>query len=183
MRADAPETVRPMLSRIRHHLPDGGALRHGLPAISFALPDVVAEVGAAERATRCLVGQDVCILDGTRYYVRCRLAVPILDYEEPLVWMIWCRVSWRTCAAISSAGKFGGEERHVTAEGLLANRLADFPRTDGLASTIRFRNTGGQAEARINSERHKLGRLQRHGMTASDAIAQARRSGALLVFG
>jgi hypothetical protein len=63
--------------------------------VAFHRPDVVAEVGSNERQARVQEGNDLCVLDGKRFFVRALLPLPVADSELPYNIGLWVEVSRR----------------------------------------------------------------------------------------
>src|ERR1051325_4522965 len=50
-------------------------------------------VAEAERAQRCLLNADYCVIDNGDFFVRGCLEIPIIGREEPFIWGVWVSLS------------------------------------------------------------------------------------------
>ena len=61
---------------------------------AFAAPDNWFALPEAERATtRSRLDADLCVIDGTQFYVRSCLEIPVSDNPRAFVWGVWVSVS------------------------------------------------------------------------------------------
>lgn len=65
----------------------------GLPSPSAPYPYPYFLVPEAERAARCVLTPDQCVVDGTEFYVRASLPVHVHDADSPLLYGVWVSLS------------------------------------------------------------------------------------------
>ncbi len=57
------------------------------------VPDYVLAIPVAERESRCQMTADLCVIDGTEFFVRGILEVPVRDGAGPFTWGVWTTLS------------------------------------------------------------------------------------------
>jgi hypothetical protein len=73
-----------------------GQVHEGSPSIAFKAPDQYAGLSEEQKATMGKLSDDFCVIgheEGTDYFIRAVLEVPILGIEEPFLWGIWVSLS------------------------------------------------------------------------------------------
>jgi hypothetical protein len=73
-----------------------GDIHEGSPSMGFRMPDHYASLSEEQRAKLGKFSDDLCTIthkDGTDYFVRGVLEVPIHGVEEPFVWGVWVSLS------------------------------------------------------------------------------------------
>lgn len=62
-----------------------------------------------ERAARCELTQELCVVDGREFYICGCLEIPIIDGPGPFTWNVWVSLSLesfqRTCERWESADR------------------------------------------------------------------------------
>lgn len=174
----------PARDRIWFRCTDCKEIHHGLPEVSFELPEPIAVLGRSARARRVLVDGDVAILDGTRYFLRATLGVPVQGFAHEMTWGVWVETGW---------GAFKRYWQRLAAEGppvepfkaRLASTITGFGATRGLSGTVAETTEGLRPRFVLATTRraagHPLHEAQHHGVSAEVALAEARRVGVLVV--
>ncbi len=73
-----------------------GEVHEGSPSFGFAAPAPYSRLTQAEQASIAELSDDLCVIqhpEGTQYFVRAILEVPIHGVEEPFLWGIWVSAS------------------------------------------------------------------------------------------
>ncbi|HSR71118.1 MAG TPA: DUF2199 domain-containing protein, partial [Kiloniellales bacterium] len=70
-----------------------GKVHQGLPDYGFETPDHYLQVPEAERAARCRLSSDLCVIDERDHFVRAVLLVPIRGTAERFGWGVWSSLS------------------------------------------------------------------------------------------
>lgn len=76
-----------------------GDIHEGSPSIAFRAPDHYASLSDEQKASIGELSSDFCTIthdDGTDYFVRAVLEVPIHGIEEPFLWGIWVSLSQKS---------------------------------------------------------------------------------------
>jgi hypothetical protein len=158
--------------RLRYRCPDCRDVHDGLPDLCFALPDAIFVLEAEERQTRALVSSDLCVLDDTRYFIRCVLEVAVADHTDVFAYGLWAEVAGRDFNRYAVYYNTDVPQNHSSFEGLLANRLPLTEETLGLACSIALSSEEGlRPSLRVTDALHTLHEEQETGVTLSRALA------------
>jgi hypothetical protein len=168
-------------SRIRFRCAGSGRIETGLPEVSYEQPEICAALDPAAIRRRVLTTSDFTILDGSRYFVRVTLLVPIIGYDERFHWAAWVEVGWPAFKAYFEAFEDEDNSNLPAFPGRLANRFDGFPRSMGLAGIAYPRAHGERPHFVLKSRTHPLARAQFDGVTPQQAVAQAQSVGVLLM--
>jgi hypothetical protein len=119
----------------------------------------------AERAVRCILDADTCIVDQTFFFVRGCLEIPVQGEPEPFIWGVWVSLSR------SSFDQFvecleSAEHSHIGPFfGWLSAELPHCPSTENLKARVHLRNDGVRPYIELEPTEHPLAVEQRCGMT------------------
>lgn len=168
-------------SRIRFRSAGSSAIQHGLPEVVFRLPDPVQKLGEAAIERRALIDGDFAILDGTRYFVRATLTVPVSGYSDRFRWAVWVEADWRSYKAYWES--YADEEPSALEpfRARLVTAIDGFHRSSGLIVRVRPSTNGDRPALTVINRNHPLGRAQRDGISPQQAVAHARTVGVLLM--
>lgn len=163
-------------------------VHHGLPEISFELPEAVAALSKGARRRRVLLDGDVAILDGTRYFFRATLSAPVIGCDHDVTWGVWVEAGWSA---------FKSYWQHLAADGMgdvdelkpfkarLATTIAGLGTTRGLSGEISGSDDGARPvftlSATAKTVSHPLLKAQEAGVTQAFALEQARKVGVLML--
>ena len=68
-------------------------LHKGIPSFGWEYPLQYLDVSEDQRARRCLLTSDTCVIDGEAFFVRACLEVPVIGDEQPFSWGVWTSLS------------------------------------------------------------------------------------------
>jgi hypothetical protein len=158
--------------RIRYRGPLSAETHEGFPALVYAMPDVVFALTAAEREARAVVSSDLCILDDSRFFIRCGLSVPVLGCTDGLGYGPWVEVRVRDFTRYAVHFNGSGHPAWSAAEGRLANAFpAHAQTTAGLSCMIRLPADPTQRPAvEILDHDHPIAHEQIDGMSLPRAM-------------
>ncbi|KAF1050913.1 MAG: hypothetical protein GAK43_02630 [Stenotrophomonas maltophilia] len=139
------------------------------PAAWFALP-------ARERGQRALLSSDQCIIDGTAFYVLGRLVIPVVDADEPFVWLTWVALSEADFSRASDLWDSPGRESEPPYTGRVANQLPYAEPTLELTATLHTQPLGERPLVQLEVQAHPLVAEQQAGISAAQARALAERA-------
>jgi hypothetical protein len=142
-----------------------GRIHEGVPSLVAAAPLYAASIPGAERATRCHLDADTCVVDERIFFVRGCLEVPILGAAEPFVWCVWVslgRESFERFRAVIDAAQRAHEEPFF---GWLSAALLGYPDTENLKTRVHLRNRGERPFVELEPTSHPLAVEQRSGIT------------------
>jgi hypothetical protein len=109
------------LPRIRYRCPSCTEKHEGFPALAYAMPDVIFALTATEREARAVVSNDLCILDDSRFFIRCVMVVPVQGCDEALEYGPWVEVTHKDFSRYAVHFNGGGHPAWTATEGRLAN--------------------------------------------------------------
>ena len=64
-----------------------------MPAFDAEAPLFYYLIPEHERAARCELSSDVCVVDGKYFFVRGCIEIPVHGADEPFVWGVWVSLS------------------------------------------------------------------------------------------
>lgn len=142
-----------------------GKAHEGLPTDqAWILPDEVWAVPEPERTSRARWNADLCDMDG-RFFIRGVLKVPFQDLADYYGWGAWAEVAekdFHRYLEVYSAD--ASQEPPVS--GTLANNIAQYGNTLGLAVVVQFGNARSRPSFTVPPESgHPLAREQQGGMS------------------
>jgi hypothetical protein len=148
----------------RHHEEELRDVRAGLPEEIFRL----SQAERASRATGLDAGSDVACLDGTRFFVRAVVRVPILGEGDSFGWGVWVRVEESLTGAIAAAWDDPSAEGQMF-PGLLATDLTEYGGTLDLTGRLTMRTVDLLPDFELAELRHPFALDQRHGIALDRA--------------
>ena len=146
-----------------------GEVHKGMPAFHAPAPVSYYLVPEAERAERCVLGTDDCIIDDDKFFVHGRIEIPIHGQSDPFVWGVW--VSLSEASYYQWGENFEVEKRaHIGPFfGWLNTQLAPYPDTVALKTRVHLRNDWLRPYIELEPTDHPLAVEQREGMSAARA--------------
>jgi hypothetical protein len=144
-----------------------GAVHRGMPAFGADAPLNYYAVPREERATRCALSADSCIIDDQSYFVRGCIEIPVQGEDEPFSWGVWVSLSE---ASFKQWLELYPEERrsHVGPFfGWLNAYLKPYPETMDLKTRVHLRDGGIRPLIELQPTDHPLAVEQREGISAA----------------
>ena len=133
--------------------------------LSFRRADVVAELSAEELASRVQENNDLCVLDGDRFFIRAVLPLAVSGRELPYNVGLWVEVSQRTFERVYALWDESGQANEPAFQANIANDIPSHPPTSGLAATISLTGPTTRPMVTLLATEHPLFREQRSGIT------------------
>lgn len=142
-----------------------GEIHRGMPSFGATAPHSYYEVVESERAQRCVLGDDDCVIDGEFFFIRGCIEIPVHGESEPFVWGVW--ISLSEASFKSWADCFGAEKRaHVGPFfGWLNTRLRPYSETVDLKTQVFLRDDGVRLSVHLEPTDHPLAKEQRDGIS------------------
>lgn len=140
-------------------------VHQGMPALDAAAPLSYYAIPTEERATRCQLDSDTCIIDESEYFVRGCLEVPVHGEPEPFSWGVWVSLSeqrfqeWLAC--------YESEQRtHIGPFfGWLNAALMPYEETANLKTRVHLRDGFIRPFIELEPTDHPLAVEQREGIS------------------
>ena len=132
--------------------------------IRAELPDAVFGLEQRERRKRAELGDDWCVLDGERFFVRGLVELPVEELDEDFRFGAWVEVGREDFLRLGDlwSDPAGKEQPPFTAT--LANELRPYEDTVGLPALLRLADVERLPSIEILDARHPLGRDQHDGI-------------------
>lgn len=147
----------------------------GSPSVAYKRPDTwLQQSEAVQKAGAC--SDDFCQYtneDGSFYFIRTCLEVPIIGVEEPFLWGVWVSLSktnfdryWDTYDEVDVSDAYFG---------YLCNALPAYPDTHGMSATVRPQADQQRPLLELHEREHPLFADFRDGITVAQAQAIAEK--------
>jgi hypothetical protein len=117
-----------------------------------------------DRAARFPIGGDLGVLDGTHYFIRGHLEIPIHGRSEPFVWVVWSTLSRANFDRVVDNWESEGRESEPPYFGYLSTVLPGYPDTMSLKVQVHTRRVGLVPTIELEATDHPLSVEQRGGM-------------------
>ena len=92
--------------------------------LAYRRPDVIASLSSEELEARSTHTDDICILDGERFFVRCTISLPIRMSSESYAIGAWAEISERDFATVQKLWDEVDQANAPAIDGVLANQIA-----------------------------------------------------------
>jgi hypothetical protein len=146
-------------------------IHKGMPSFGAVAPRSYYAIPEAERASRCELGSDDCVIDNAFFFVRGCLEIPVHGADEPLIWGVWVDLSEESFIAWLKV--FEQEHRsHVgPLFGWLNTWFKPYPETMSLKTWVHLRDHGLRPLIELEPTDHPLALEQRNGISV-DRVAE-----------
>ena len=128
------------------------------PALYYAIPE-------EERASRCDLTTDLCVIDGAHFFIRGCLEIPVVDGSGPFVWGVWASLSKDNFKRAMELWDTPGRENEPPYFGWLCTSLPRYPDTLHLKTHVYTRPVGQRPVVELEPTDHSLAVDQRNGIT------------------
>jgi hypothetical protein len=144
-----------------------GQVHEGMPGFGAKAPLSYFEVPEHERADRCDLGSDDCVIDRKHFFVRGCLEVPVHGQTEPFIWGVW--VSLSEASHLEWLKYFTEAKRAHVAPffGWFNTWLKPYPNTMNLKTRVHMRDDGIRPSIELEPVDHLLASEQRTGISVS----------------
>ncbi len=152
-----------------------GEWHEGMPSFGAEAPLYYYTIPDNERAARCHLTSDICIVDEEFFFIRGCIEIPVNGAEEPFVWGVW--VSLSHASFTEYAAHFDATERSHLGPyfGWLSATFLVYPDLQSLDVNIKTyvhpRNDGIRPYIELERTGHLLAIEQRNGITV-DRLAE-----------
>lgn len=136
--------------------------------IRMGLPEPIFRLEGEERERRAWVGEDAAIFrdgDRDRFFVRGLLELPVAGEEGYFGYGAWIEVGEADYGALRELWHDPDGARAEPFRGSLANELAPYAFTEGLAVQLRLRDVRLLPLVELEDGEHELVRAQRQGIS------------------
>ncbi len=138
---------------------DGPPLSYGAPApyYWYLIPE-------PERARRCILSSDQCIVDGKYFFMAGTIEIPVLGSPQSFSWTVWVSLSRENFERASALWETPGREAEPPYFGWLSTRLPLYPDTLNLKTLVHTQPVGLRPSVELEPTDHPLSVEQREGI-------------------
>ena len=134
-------------------------------SFSVKVPLAATKIPADEVEQRVVITRDQCVIDGTSFYLRGRIVVPILGLEEPFIWGVWVEISPKNFVRTHELWNQPGREQEPSYPGWLDTELPLYGPTINLEVRVLTQVAGRRPHFEVVAGDHPLALEQRNGVT------------------
>ena len=127
------------------------------PGSFYAIPE-------EERATRCAVEEDACIVDRAEFYIRGLVEIHVHGTADPLVWGVWVSLSLASFTQWVDTFKESRRAHVGPFFGWLESKIGIYPETRGLKTSVHLRDEFQRPLIVLKPTDHPLAIEQREGI-------------------
>ena len=128
-------------------------------------PLAAGEIPAAERDERLELGDDQCVIDDARFFLRGRLEIAVTDApQHTFIWGVWVEVTelqFDRAAALWETE----DSKQPPMPGTLSTAVPSFEGTAGLAAQLHFHAAGQVPRVVLTTADHPLVAEQQQGIS------------------
>lgn len=144
-----------------------GELHRGMPSFGADAPLSYYVVPQDERATRCLLSADACVIDGESYFVRGCIEVPVEGEKEPFSWGVWVSLSEGSYKQWLESHPWDRRSHLGPSFGWLDAYVKPYPETMNLKTRVHLRDGGIRPFIELEPTDHPLAVEQRQGISVA----------------
>ena len=146
-----------------------GEWHSDLPAFEVPAPMNLLAIPEPERDQRCILETDACVVDGSEFYVRALLQLPIIGFDRSFVWMVWVSLSKANFARFVDTFEKRKRSRVGPFFGWLDSSLPFYAETRSLKTMVHLRDDFQRPLVELEPTEHPLAVEQRDGMSVERA--------------
>jgi hypothetical protein len=142
------------------------------------MPDLIAEaplyyygIPERERASRCTLTRDTCVVDGKFFFARGNIEIPVLGTSERFAWGSWVSLSERNFGEYVRALASPDRKRLGPYFGWLSASFRGYPESENLKTMFHPREDGSTPYIELEPTDHPLAVEQRNGIS-QDRLAE-----------
>ena len=136
----------------------------GIPSLGADAPYLFYEIPEYERAQRCELTSDACVIDSEHLFIRGCLEIPVHGLTEPFVWLVWVSLSKESFGEWLSHYETPQRAHFGPYFGWLNSALPLYPNTINLKTLAHVRNDGARPFIEVEPTEHPLALEQAHGI-------------------
>ncbi len=154
-----------------------GEIHRGLPAIAFDAPAHYYSIPAQELSARAHLTSDTCVVDGSAFYVRTVLVVPIVGLRSVLELGVWSSLSETNFLRYQESFTGFDQSKLGPMPSWFASSLPSYPNTLNMRSRILPRDNRKRPLVEFDpSQDHPLVQDVRDGLSLDRAVAFAEQA-------
>jgi len=143
----------------------------GMPTFANDAPLYLYGIPEHERASRCDLTSDTCVIDSKLFFVRGCIEIPVEHTSEPFIYGVWVSLSVQSYEEFVGCMNAGRRTHIGPFFGWLSAELALYPSTENLKTRVHLRDDGIRPSIELEPTDHPLAVEQRDGIT-HDRVAE-----------
>ena len=128
------------------------------PAYWYAIPE-------NERAGRCELSSDQCVIDDTHFFILGNLEIPVTGSDQTFSYDVWASLSLTNFVRATELWHQNGRESEPPYFGWLSTSIPGYPETLSLKTHVCTRSVGLRPLIELEPTGHPLASEQREGIT------------------
>ncbi|HCH0555852.1 TPA: DUF2199 domain-containing protein [Pseudomonas aeruginosa] len=147
-----------------------GKRHEGSPSFGYKAPMYYDVLSGQDKQSLATLTDDLCEIashEGTDYFARVALELPIQGVEEPFLWGVWVSLSRESFERYTST--WGEHDESDSYFGWFSNRLPYYPDTINLKTNVRPRNGGLRPYLELAPSAHPLAIHYSEGLSIQEA--------------
>lgn len=137
----------------------------GMPALAADAPLYLYSIPEHERAGRCELTTDTCIVDREHFFVRGNIEIPVEGLDERFVWGVWASLSEGSFFEYVQHLEDVDRTRLGPYFGWLSAGLSVYPDTENLKARVHVQESPLRPLIELEPTEHPLAVEQRQGIT------------------
>jgi hypothetical protein len=135
-----------------------------MPSFGWDYPIQYLEIPKPERARRCSLGSDKCVIDAKWFFVRGCLEIPVHGQEEPFSWGVWASLSESSFEQWARTYEWSKRSHVGPFFGWLCSHIRLYPDTINLKARVHLRDNNLRPYVEFEPTDHPLAVEQREGI-------------------
>lgn len=124
--------------------------------LSFRRPDAAASLTQEERERTVQESTDLCIISGTRFFIRAVLPLPVEDRERAYNLGLWVEVNQSAFERVYELWDESDQNLEPPFDAHIANSIPTLPETTGLSAKLRLTGSKSRPEILVSQGSHPL---------------------------
>jgi hypothetical protein len=142
----------------------------GVPGFGYDAPLYYHSIPEDQRAVRCDLDEDTCIVDDEHFFVRGCIEITVDGQDEPFIWGVWVSLSRPNFEEYLEHFSSPDRSRLGPYFGWLSAALPVYPDTENLKTMVCPRQQGLRPQILLEPTDHPLAVEQRNGMSMERVI-------------
>jgi hypothetical protein len=147
-----------------------GEVHEGIPSFGWDAPPHYYDIPENERAERCELTSDTCVINNEWFFVCGCLELPILGADLPFVWGVWLSLSEKNFLRYLELYEVKFRDDEPPFFGWLMTTPSGYPDDEILKTNVHLRNDGTRPYIELQPTEHPLSIEQRDGITQERLI-------------
>ncbi len=143
----------------------------GMPGFGVDAPLFFHAISSEERAGRCVLDSNTCVIDAEYFFVRGCLEIPVRGEKEPFIRGNWVSLSKQRFDEFMSCFHLPKRAHVGPFFGWLSAELPLYPSTENLKTRVHLRDDDVRPYVELEPTDHPLAVEQRNGITV-DRVAE-----------